>query len=221
MSVLHAFYSSKPWLDLAYKLKVEAKGKCSRCNYQAVTKEDWAFLVGHHTEELTEENVNNSNISLNPDLIEIICLDCHNKEHRRFGHEKKVYIVYGSPLSGKRSAVNQMMRRGDIVVDLDALWQAITFQPIYQKPSNCRFNVFRVRDSLLDQIRTRYGQWYDAYVIGGYPDKYERERLSISLGAELIYVESTKEECLQRLEETNRPKEWRDYINDWWERYER
>jgi hypothetical protein len=221
MSVLHTFYGSKPWLDLAYKLKVEAKGKCSRCNYQAVTKEDWAFLIGHHIEELTEENVNNSDISLNPDLIEIICLDCHNKEHRRFGHEKKVYIVYGSPLSGKRSAVNQMMRRGDIVVDLDVLWQAITFQPIYQKPSNCRFNVFRVRDSLLDQIRTRYGQWYDAYIIGGYPDKYERERLSISLGAELIYVESTKEECLQRLEETNRPKEWRDYINDWWERYER
>ncbi len=176
-------------------------------------------LIGHHKTELTEDNINNLNISLNPDNIEVICFGCHNKEHRRFGHQKEVYIVYGSPLSGKTTMVRDMMQYGDIVLDIDALWQAVTFQPEYVKPKNCRFNIFALRDNLLDQIKMRYGQWYTAWVIGGYPEKYERERLANTLGAELIYCECTKEECLERLEQSNKPESWREYIIDWWERY--
>ena len=112
------------------------------------------------------------------------------------------------------------MQYGDIVLDMDALWQAITLQEAYIKPKNVRFNVFAVRDNMLDQVKKRYGGWYDAYIIQSLPDKYERERLAKELGAELIYCESTKEECLDRLGRSNRPKEeWRKYILDWWEKY--
>ena len=218
---VHAFYCRKPWRDLSYRLKVERGGKCAQCDFVAITKEDWALLIGHHTVELTEDNVDDPAISLNPALIEISCLDCHNREHRRFGHRKQVYIVWGSPLSGKTSAVREMMRCGDIVLDMDALWQAVTLQPVYVKPDNVRFNIFALRDNLLDQIKTRHGQWYDAYVIGGYPDQYERERLAQKLGAELIYCESTMEDCLARRRESGRPEMWDSYIRDWWVTYER
>mgnify|MGYP000968889846 CR=1 FL=1 len=221
MDKLHQFYCSKAWRDLSYRLKVERGGRCARCNFIAVTKDDWAKLIGHHKVELTEDNVDNPAISLNPDLIEVICLDCHNKEHKRFGHAKSVFIVWGSPLSGKTTAVRQMMQYGDIVMDMDALWQAVTFQPEYAKPNNVRFNIFALRDSLLDQIKTRHGQWYDAYVVGGYPDKYERERLAQTLGAELIYCESTKAECLARRADSGKPAVWDNYINEWWAAYER
>ena len=102
---------------------------------------------------------------------------------------------------------------------MDALWQAVTFQQEYVKPKNVRFNIFKLRDSLLDQIKTRYGQWYDAYVISSLPDKYERERLKQELGAELLYCESTIEECLERRMNSERPQEWDEYIKDWWEKY--
>lgn len=216
MDKLHAFYCSKTWRDLSYVLKVKAEGKCNRCNRHKI---DINCLIAHHRIELTEENVDDANISLNPDLIEIICDRCHNREHRRFGYKQKVFIVWGSPLSGKSTLVRDMMRYGDIVIDLDALWQAITFQPKYVKPNNCRFNVFKLRDELFDQIKTRYGKWCDAYIIGGYPDKYERERLAQTLGAELIYCESTKEDCLKRLHESDKPKEWERYIEAWWDEY--
>lgn len=219
--ILHSFYTSKPWRELAYRLKVERGGKCAHCEWIALNEEDFSHLIGHHKEELTEANVYDADVALNPDKIEIICFDCHNKEHRRFGHSKHVYIVWGSPLSGKNTAVRQMMQRGDIVLDMDALWQAVTLQPAYEKPDNCRYNIFALRDNLLDQIKTRYGQWYDAYVIGGYPEKYERERLADMLGAETIYVESTKEECLRRRVESGRPKAWDGYIEEWWRVYER
>jgi hypothetical protein len=76
-----------------------------------------------------------------------------------------------------------------------------------------------MRDELIEQIKMRYGSWIDAYIIGGYPEKYERERLAQSLGAELIYCESTKEECLRRLYESNKPDNWKQYIESWWDKY--
>lgn len=212
---LHAFYCSKVWRELTYRLKVEAKGKCNRCGrYPGIE-----YLRGHHTIRLNENNVDNADVSLNPDLIEVICLKCHNKEHKPFVKQRHVYIVYGCPLSGKSSLVREIMESGDIVLDMDALWEAVTFQSEYDKPDNCKYNIFKLRDDLLDQIKTRFGRWHDAYVIGGYPDKYERERLAQTLGAELIYCESTKEECLERRLKSGRPEEWDEYITKWWERY--
>lgn len=216
MDVIRQFYYSKVWRDLTYSLKIERGGKCERCGYRP---ERFSNLIGHHKKELTEGNVNDASVSLNPGNIEIICQKCHNKEHDRFRNNRNVYIVYGSPLSGKNTMVRELIRYGDIVLDMDALWKAISFQPEYIKPNNVRFNVFKLRDSLLDQIKTRYGQWSNAYVIGGYPDKYERERLAKELGAELIYCESTKEECIERAIKDGRPNEWIQYVDEWWEKY--
>lgn len=216
---INSFYASKAWRDLSFNLKLLSNGECNRCKQEV---ENWEHLIAHHKIRLTEENLNNPEISLNPANIEIICHDCHNKEHKRFGYKKQeVFIVWGSPLSGKTTLVREIMHPGDIVMDMDSLWQAVTLQPDYIKPNNVRFNIFSLRDNLLDQIKTRYGQWLDAYVIGGYPDKYERERLAQTLGAELIYCESTKDECLSRVDIGRRPKEWKDYVLKWWETFER
>ena len=218
MDKLHQFYCSKAWRDLSFNLKIERSGKCERTG-EVFT--DMSQLIGHHKIPLTEDNVNNPQIALNPELIEIISHKEHNKEHRRFGNKQNVYIVYGSPLSGKTTLVRELMQYGDIVLDMDALWKAVSFQEEYVKPKNVRFNVFAIRDNLLDQIKTRYGNWYDCYIIGGYPDKYERERLAQTLGAELIYCESTIEECLARMEQSGKTSQWIQFINDWWEKFER
>lgn len=221
-TILQQFYTGKDWREFRINLILTRGCTCARCKR---VFEDLSQLIGHHTPvELTPDNVHNPNISLNPDNVEIVCIDCHNQEHNRFGHNThSVYLVYGSPLSGKTTAVRQMMRRGDLVLDMDALWQALTMCPAYDKPNNVRFNVFAIRNALLDQIRTRYGKWNDAYIIGGYPNPIEREQLMQSLGAMPIYCESTKEECLARLhQDASRRhvlKQWEGYILDWWERY--
>ena len=219
MDKLHQFYVGRAWRGLSYRLKIERGGKCERCGWTVITREDWARLIGHHRIELNDDNVDDPAIALNPVHIEIICNECHNKEHRRFGHSKRVFIVYGAPLSGKTSLVREIMRAGDIVMDMDALWMAVTLQPEYIKPSNVKYNVFALRDNLLDQIKTRYGQWCDAYVIGGYPDKYERERLAQTLGAELIHCEATLEECLRRRAESGRPEAWDEYVREWFDKH--
>jgi len=212
----HAFYTSKAWRSLSYSLKVAASGQCVRCGKTVL---DFGQLIGHHMVELTDDNIDDPNISLDPGKIEIICQTCHNLEHARFGGKQQVYIVYGSPLSGKTTLVKDLMRHGDIVLDIDEIWRAITYQLGYIKPDNVRFNIFKLRDAMLDQIKTRYGNWYNAYIVGGYPDKYDRERAAQELGAELIYCDSTRADCLDRVALAGRPDRWITYVNDWWDKY--
>jgi hypothetical protein len=189
--------------------------KCAKCRGFFP---DTSRLVAHHKIELTAANVTNPAIALNPANIEIVCYDCHNAEHKRFGYGKReVFIVYGSPLSGKFSFVAQTAGRGDLILDMDRLYSAVSNTALYDKPDNLRFNVFALRDKMIDMIRTRYGQWHDAYIIGGYPRKAERERLAMELGAELIYIESAKEKCLAQAATMQGFARW---IEKWWGEYE-
>ena len=85
---LHRFYKSKAWL-VARTLKVNAtQGKCERCG--AVGEEV------HHKIYLKVSNVNDSRISLNQENLELLCKDCHNKEHGRFKKQEVIFDEYGN-----------------------------------------------------------------------------------------------------------------------------
>jgi hypothetical protein len=112
------------------------------------------------------------------------------------------------------------MSAGDLVVDMDSIWECISAQPRYTKPKRLTQTAFAIRDSLIDQIRTRRGNWLNAYLIGGFPLISERERYCRSLGAREIFIDTPKEECLQRLKGTERDTaEYRRYIEEWWEKF--
>lgn len=181
--------------------------------------------VDHYPIELTPENVNDALISLNPENVKVRCHDCHNKRHNRFGYkpERNVYIVFGAPLSGKHTFVKQQMQRGDIVIDMDRLYAAVSMLPYYDKPDNLLSNVRGIYNQLIDNIKTRYGKWNNAWIIGGYADKYKRDRLADELGAELILCDAGIDECLVRLENDidrqYRKDEWKKYIHKWFDEY--
>ena len=222
------FYRGKAWRGFLDVLKMERltdDGQliCEHCGKPIVRKYD---CIGHHKIELNEENVNNPEIALNPDNVMLIHFRCHNLIHTRYeGFRQRVYLVYGSPCSGKTSYVDSIANADDLILDVDRIWSAVCKAGMYNKdngksarPNRLKQNVFGIRDCILDQIRTRKGMWKNAFVIGGYPLKTERERLIDRLGAEPIYVEATKEECLTRAE-TERPEAWKEFIENWFESF--
>lgn len=219
MFTLSNFYKSKEWQDLLEVLKLERVNSsgdliCEHCGKPIVKKYD---CIGHHKIELTEANVNEYEVSLNPDNILLIHHKCHNKIHERFGgFRQTVYIVYGSPCSGKSTWVNDVAYDDDLIVDMDMIWECICKSDRYNKPNRLKTNAFGIRDTLIDMIKCRRGMWRNAYVIGTYPLASDRERLAGLLGAELIYIEATREECLDRCVND----EWKNYVNDWWEDYQ-
>ena len=217
MFTLKTFYKSKEWLNLLQVLKLERlvqdKLLCEHCGKEIVKAYD---CVGHHVIELNDMNVNDYTISLNPDNIKLIHFKCHNLIHQRFeGFCQKVYIVYGSPCSGKTTWVNDVALNDDLIVDMDSIWESICRSDKYHKPNRLKANAFGVRDTLLDMIKTRRGMWRNAYVIGTYPLSSDRERLADRLGAELIYIDTDKDTCLSRCVN----EEWKNYVEEWWEVY--
>jgi hypothetical protein len=227
MYTLSTFYKSKEWVDLMKIIRLKRVDEhgmlmCEHCGKPIVAKYD---CIGHHVIELTEENVNNLNVSLNEDNVMLVHHKCHNKIHDRLGlsYIKQVYVVYGSPLSGKSTFVKESMNYGDIVIDIDNIWQCISACDRYIKPNRLKSNVFDIRNLLIDSICMRKGNWLNAYVIGGYPLISERERLIKRLGAREIFVDTPKEECIVRLlnDSSRNTDEWLQYINDWWEKYNR
>ena len=221
---LYNFYRSKEWERLLEVLKLErvdSQGNiiCAHCGKPIIKAYD---CIGHHVIELTEENYTDANISLNPDNILLVHHKCHNIIHNKLGYaQRQVFIVYGSPLSGKSSYVAEAMSEGDLIIDLDSIWQCVSGCDRYVKPQRLRSVVFAVRDNLLESVKYRRGKWLNAYVIGGYPFKAERDRLVDTLGAREVFIDTDKDTCLQRLYESEgRDKvEWERYINDWWLQY--
>ena len=215
-----ALYQSKAWRDLRQALIIERGLRCEQCGKLVSNPSE---MIGDHIHELTPDNVHDPAIALNPDNVQLICEDCHNKKHKRFGHNSKaVFIIYGPPCSGKTTMANQLRQRGDILIDMDRLYEAISGCSLYDKPDNIKTAVFAARDALLDVIKTRNGQWYNAYVIGGYPHKAQRESLARRLGATLIYCDSTRDECLTRADLRGiHAAEWRRYIEKWFDEFEK
>lgn len=221
-AILQTFYSSQEWQAFRMLVIAERGLRCEHCGKLVARSSE---LTLHHKTELTPENVQDVNISLNPDNIMVVHHECHNEIHRRFGYQPGggVYIVYGPPLAGMEEYVRHQMSRGDLVVDMDQLYAAVSMLPYYDKPDTLFSNVIGIHNQLIDNIKTRLGKWGSAWIIGGYADRHKRQRLADDLGADLVFCNVAKEECLRRLEADEdrryRKDEWRKYIDKWFEQY--
>lgn len=225
MYTLEEFYKSREWSKLLYTIKNDRTNDdgnivCDYCGKEILKKYD---CIGHHKIELTDENVNDYNISLNPNNIILVHHRCHNYIHHKFEYRsRKIYLVYGAPLSGKTSFVKDNMCDGDIVVDIDSIWECISGKERYIKPHSLKPFVFQIRDLIIDGIKHRLGRWKTAYIIGGYPLKSERDLLCKMIGAEEVFIDTSKEECIRRLEDNDEGRdkdEWMQAINDWFDLY--
>lgn len=226
-STLHAFYKGKEWQDFKTALIFDRTADdglvyCEHCGKPMVQKGD---IIPHHSQTfLTLDNVNDASVSLNPDNIQLVHFKCHNEIHNRFGvWTRHIYLVYGCPLSGKSSFVNERAGFHDLIIDIDKIYACVTNNPEYKKSQRIADNVFAVRDCLLQEIKRRHGKWVNAFIIGGYPFRGERERLCVEYGAEEIFIECDKETALQRLAsvQDGRDKaEWGKYIETWFARYQ-
>lgn len=67
------FYASKAWRNLRKWYIHTIHGLCEMCGEPG--------LILHHKTRLTPENIDDENITLNPDNLQYVCLDCHNKTH--------------------------------------------------------------------------------------------------------------------------------------------
>lgn len=211
------FYKSKEWQDckalvLNDRLK-EGAIYCEHCgevilsSFNPNANNNKGAMVFHHKTYLTNQNVNDASISVNPSNIAILHWACHNAVHNRFNGvavkpERKVYLVVGAPCSGKTTFVKERIEEGDIVFDVDDLWQVLSGQQRYIKPNSLKQIVLATRLFIKEQLKRGAGYWRNAYIIESKlatPLEIEKEAEGYPFNVEVIEMETTKEECLNRL----------------------
>ena len=168
--------------------------------------------VLHHVNPLTEENYMDASVALNPDNIMLLTHVSHNRIHEKGGGKRhSVYLVWGAPKSGKTRWTHENASQGDLICEIERLYQAIGADAI---EGRYKAVAWKLWDTLIDCIRTRYGKWDNAYVVGTFPYMGERERMIQLLGAEEVHIDTDEATCLSRC--ITEQEEY--YVKDWFGR---
>ena len=69
----HRFYKSRTWKDCREAYFISQHGICEQCGAGG--------KIVHHTEELTPQNIDDPTVTLNWEVLQLLCQDCHNQEH--------------------------------------------------------------------------------------------------------------------------------------------
>lgn len=234
------FYRGDDWANCKAQVTLERlKGDtlfCEHCgkpilkNFNPNKRNNRNAVVYHHKIHLTNSNVNDASISINPNNIMVLHWQCHNEVHERFNGvaqkiERKVYLITGASCSGKTTFVKERIQAGDIVLDIDDLWQMVSGMPRYTKPNSLKPIVFNLRNEIKDQIAKGAGTWRNAFIIESLPLATDRKREAEKYKAhnvEVITLEATREECIQRLyadPNGRNIKDYENYINDYFDDY--
>ena len=214
MFSLFSFYRSKEWEQLRRQIILERTNEAGDTIDEVtgqviVNKYD---VILHHKTPLTEANVNDYSISLNPDNIQIVSHKTHNEIHKRFGsYTRHIYIVYGSPYAGKAEYVKSVALKDDLIIDIERIYNAIN----NERSPRLLDNVMQIYRTLIDQVRTRNGRWVNAWIVRSFPLKGERERLAKDIGAELIFIDTPESECVKRADDKKL-----NLVLDFWKKYQ-
>lgn len=118
-----------------------------------------------------------------------------------------VYLIYGSPCSGKSTYIKNHMTDNDIVCDVDLIYEAIGNRTAHDADLYVHEVALQLKEKLLDIIKDRQGGWKDAYVvsIANTDELLEKDVKRIN-SDKVIFIDTPEEVCLERAKE--RPQEF-------------
>lgn len=76
------FYKSRAWQNVRSLVMTKSNGLCERCMEKGELK---PADVVHHVVPLTPDNMNDPEVSLNPEKLMALCHDCHTVLHQELG----------------------------------------------------------------------------------------------------------------------------------------
>lgn len=131
----------------------------------------------------------------------------------------KVIIIYGAPASGKTTYVHNHLTNNDIVYDFDDLMQSLSGLP-YQHANEHLFDyIMDIRSLIIKRLRTET-KINKAYIITTFLSQSLTNEL-VGLDVEYVKMNATIEECLLRIDNSNREDKERAKtgVYDWYKKY--
>jgi hypothetical protein len=147
---------------------------------------------------------------------------------RRVNRPKTVTIVTGPPGAGKSHFVRERMRPGDLVIDFDLIYQALSGGlPMYERPESLRALVWDVIHLLWDKIEARevaidrrqppVSSFQDCrtwIILSG--TNYRLAAMQQRFNAELVVLAEKPAVCMARCAGRAGSVDWAAAIDEWW-----
>lgn len=232
------FYDSPQWRKTREAFLESKNFICEDCG--------GAACIVHHITAIKPWNVNDPDITLNWDNFKAVCEKCHAEEHAKdmksrgaaarlngiafdeagnVIQQANVFLVCGSPASGKTTYVAEHKGRGDLVIDLDYICAALAGETgnVHLDHKPVLSVALEVRELLYRIVQERRGQWERAFVITTIADVREMKAVADELRAEIVLMNTTLEECVRRIR--NDPSRARNKVfnmklaAEWFEKY--
>jgi len=128
----------------------------------------------------------------------------------------KITIIAGPPAAGKTTYVQDHKGPTDVVIDLDALAQAIGSENTHGHNKALMKFAWEARDALINKAQ-QASETSEVWIIRMAPTVEERRNIP---GAKVIVLETNPNECKTQARATQRPPAWSQYIDEWWNQYE-
>ena len=131
----------------------------------------------------------------------------------------QVTIVCGPPGAGKTHYVMQRLKWGDVLLDIDLLFAALSGQAMYDKPATLLKMVLRVRDTVVAELQGP-NTIARAWLITSTTKHAEIAGMANKLKAKVVVIETPANICMQRIQADPRRKdllaEWQPLVEKWW-----
>lgn len=127
-----------------------------------------------------------------------------------------VYLIYGSPCSGKSTYIKEHLKDGDLVCDVDLIYEAISNHEAHDADLDVHEVALQLKSALLDIIHDRQGNWQNAYVvsIANTKEKLQADKERVNAD-ECIFIDTPYEVCMERAKD--RPFYFQFLIQEWFE----
>lgn len=138
--------------------------------------------------------------------LQTLCIPCHNIKTKieSMGAPKDnsshIFIVHGAPCSGKNYRVKQLASLSDVIIDLDAIADSITFLPAYQRLPHHFSIALAMREAAMKNIVNSFKRQYKVFVLTTKDKESELRAMKQRLNTQsTIHVETGLSECLKHL----------------------
>lgn len=162
--------------------------------------------------------------------LQALCKSCHSRItaqtkgtlRRRGTGPGEVELVYGPPGAGKTSYVMERRLPGDLIIDVDRLFVAVTGLEDYDKPEAVLPTVLAARDALVYAIASRIGSTRKLWVITSGATVRDRRRALGPIPLKRVHMtllRPSADECYRRIardpRRASQAHRWRPIIERW------
>lgn len=136
----------------------------------------------------------------------------------------QVTVVCGAPGAGKTRYVQVNATPGDLIVDVDTLFRALSGLPLYDKPPLLLPYVFSARSGVLARLELGDKTDLSAWIITMGASLADRDGYRARFGAQVVVLETPVATCIERISQDPRRadqlEEWMPRILKWWRDYQ-